>query len=76
MPLWSVEEWRARIGSCWCALGRPINTRFTRNRGKSRRVLTLHQILTMVIMVMLLIVANLVLCAMHLKMSSGESSSA
>ena len=23
MPLWSNEEWRARIGSCWCALGRP-----------------------------------------------------
>ena len=61
MPLWSVEEWRARIGSCWCALGRPFNTRFTRNRGKSRRVLTLHQLLTMVIMLMLLIVANLIL---------------
>ena len=24
MPLWSVEEWRARIGSSWAALGRPI----------------------------------------------------
>ena len=23
MPLWSNEEWRARIGSCWSALGRP-----------------------------------------------------
>ena len=23
MPLWSNEEWRARIGSSWCALGRP-----------------------------------------------------
>ena len=22
MPLASVEEWKARIGSCWCALGR------------------------------------------------------
>ena len=22
MPLWSVEEWRARIGSSWAALGR------------------------------------------------------
>ena len=63
MPLWSVEEWRARIGSCWCALGRPFNTRFTRNRGKSRRVLTLRQLLTMVIMMMLLIVANLILCS-------------
>ena len=24
MPLASVEEWRARIGSSWCALGRPF----------------------------------------------------
>ncbi len=24
MPLWSVEEWRARIGSSWAALGRPV----------------------------------------------------
>ena len=24
MPLWSNEEWRARIGSSWCALGRPF----------------------------------------------------
>ena len=23
MPLCSIEEWRARIGSCWCALGCP-----------------------------------------------------
>jgi hypothetical protein len=26
MPLASVDEWRARIGSCWCALGRPFKT--------------------------------------------------
>ena len=26
MPLASVEEWRARIGSSWCALGRPFKT--------------------------------------------------
>lgn len=24
MPLWSNEEWRARIGSSWCVLGKPI----------------------------------------------------
>ena len=24
MPLASVEEWRARIGSSWCALGQPF----------------------------------------------------
>ena len=27
MPLASVEEWRARIGSSWCALGRPFKMR-------------------------------------------------
>ena len=27
MPLWSVQEWRARIGTSWCALGRPIMSR-------------------------------------------------
>ena len=26
MPLASVEEWRARVGSSWCALGRPFKT--------------------------------------------------
>ena len=26
MPLASVEEWRARIGSSWCALDRPFKT--------------------------------------------------
>lgn len=24
MPLWSNDEWKARIGSSWCALGRPV----------------------------------------------------
>ena len=24
MPLWSNEEWKARIGSSWCAMGQPI----------------------------------------------------
>jgi hypothetical protein len=27
MPLASIEEWRARIGSCWYTLGRPFKTR-------------------------------------------------
>ena len=26
MPFWSNEEWRARIGSSWCALGRPFKS--------------------------------------------------
>ena len=59
MPLWSIEDWRARIGSCWCALGRTFNTRFTRCRGKSQRDLSTHQAATMVIMMILFIVANM-----------------
>ena len=64
MPLWSNEEWRARIGSSWCALGRPFNTRFARCRDTSRGMLTLHQVdIMMVIMMMLLIAGNLGLAA-------------
>ena len=33
MPSASVEEWRARIGSSWCALGRPIKRRFVSGGG-------------------------------------------
>ena len=34
MPLWSVQEWRARIGSSWCALNRPIRSKSPyRSRG-------------------------------------------
>ena len=34
MPLWSVQEWRARIGTSWCALGRPIRSKSSyRSRG-------------------------------------------
>ena len=35
MPLWSVEEWRARIGSSWAALGRPVGCS---SRRKERRL--------------------------------------
>ena len=34
MPYWSIGEWRARIGSSWCALGRPFKMR-SPFRGKS-----------------------------------------
>ena len=36
MPLASVEEWRARIGSCWCALGRPFKTSNYKSSGDYR----------------------------------------
>ena len=31
MPFASVEDWRARIGSCWCALGRPFKSKSSGN---------------------------------------------
>ena len=38
MPLWSVQEWRARIGTSWCALGRPIRSKSSyRSRGNYLR---------------------------------------
>ena len=42
MPYWSIGEWRARIGSSWCALGRPFKTR-SPFRGKTQRDLTLSR---------------------------------
>ena len=35
MPLWSVQEWRARIGTSWCALGRPVRSKSSRHRGSN-----------------------------------------
>ena len=32
MPPWSVQEWRARIGTSWCALGRPIKAKVCGHR--------------------------------------------
>ena len=63
MPYWSIAEWRARIGSSWCALGRPVKSKssFRRVRGWMRRVLTLNQVITMLIMLILLIGMNLIL---------------
>ena len=36
MPLWSNEEWRARIGSSWCALGLSIKCRSSNCYGRGR----------------------------------------
>ena len=33
MPLWSVEEWRACIGSSWCVLGRPAKYKSSVSHG-------------------------------------------
>ena len=64
MPLWSIAEWRARIGSSWCALGRPFKSMSSlRYRtGKLQGVSTLNQVVTTMILLIMLIGANLGLC--------------
>ena len=60
MPLWSIGEWRARIGSSWCALGRPFKTRspFRGGGGRVLRALTRSDVVTMIIMLMVFIGIN------------------
>ena len=43
MPYWSIGEWRARIGSSWCALGRPFKMRSPFRGKTTQRALTLNQ---------------------------------
>ena len=66
MPQWSVAEWSARIGCSWLAIGRPFKTKssFSDGVGWVRRVLTMNQVVTMTIMMIILIGANLALCAL------------
>ena len=66
MPQWSVAEWRARIGGSWLAIGRPFKTKssFSRGAGWVQRVLTMNQVVTMTIMMIILIGTNLALCAL------------
>ena len=66
MPLWSIAEWRARIGSSWCALGRPFKTKSSLRHGTGLLlgVLTLNQVVTMVTILIMLSGANLGLCTL------------
>ena len=61
MPLWSIGEWRARIGSSWCALGRPFKTNLSSHHGAGRlqRVLTQTRVVTMILLPMMFIGINL-----------------
>ena len=63
MPLGSIEEWRARIGSSWCALGRPFKTRspFRGGAGRLQIQLTLNQVVTMMIILIMFVAMNLAL---------------
>ena len=37
MPLESIQEWRARIGSSWCALGRPMKSKSPHGTRRPKR---------------------------------------
>ena len=57
MPFGSIEEWRACIGTSWCALGRPVKKRSCRLKyvgGRSWTVLSLHHVVTMLIILLLI----------------------
>ena len=60
MPLWSIGEWRARIGSSWCALGRPFKIRSPFRGGGERvlRALTQTDVVTMIVVLMAFIGIN------------------
>ena len=37
MPLWSIADWRARIGGSWCVTGRPICKKNVTRRQSKRK---------------------------------------
>ena len=57
MPLASVEEWRARIGSCWCALGRPLKASKSSGDYRSFAVLSGSAMLQAVYALMVMVLA-------------------
>ena len=57
MPYWSIGEWRARIGSSWCALGRPIKI-IKHGARIVNKELTWKRIATMLILLMILVAVN------------------
>ena len=61
MPYWSIAEWRACIGSSWCALGRPhkIKTSIKNGARVIKKELTLNRVVVMLIILILLIGVNI-----------------
>ena len=51
MPYWSTAEWRARIGSSWCALGRPHKIKPYIKHGKKirKKELSFNLVVTVII---------------------------
>ena len=60
MPYWSISEWRACIGSSWCALGRPHKIKSSIRHGARvvKKELTLTRVVTMIILLTILIGVN------------------
>ena len=61
MPYWSIAEWRARIGSSWCALGRPQKIKSSIRHGARmvKKELTLKRVVTMMILLIMLVGVNI-----------------
>ena len=62
MPLGSIAEWRARIGSSWCALSRSFKTRSPfrhSGAGRLQTPLTLNQVVTMIMILIIFTAINL-----------------
>ena len=61
MPYWSIAEWRARIGSSWCALGRPQKIKSSIRHGTRmvKKELTLNRVVTMMIILVMLVGTNI-----------------
>ena len=59
MPLWSTEEWRARIGGSWCAIGRPFCIPRKQEKGNSQLFGVLYDYITSLLLAML---TTLVVC--------------
>ena len=66
MSYWSIGQWRASIGSSWCALGRPIKTRspYRGGGGCSHTMLTRTRAVSMIIMLMVFVGIHLQLCSL------------
>ena len=61
MPAWSIAEWRAHIGSSWCALGRPFKTRspFRNGARMEQREFTLNQVVMLMFFKLVMMLVGL-----------------
>ena len=79
MPLGSVQEWRARIGSSWCALGRAIKSAVS-GGGPTRQlcgeamlqVLYVLMMLTLVVVIQRIRKINKCVSGYHMELRSKQ----